>query len=706
MRLSQLYIFFLLLSGGIIPQNLLAQSFDSAVNHLSLDQLSEEDCFYLDSCLQMHSAELSEQQKINYYSALQDAYEENSHFFLALYCVDTLLNVYQRNNDLPSLAETYRNKSILHDYLGQYPEALSASQAGLEIFNTIGNKAGEASSYNDIGVLHYYVGNQEIARDYFNQSLTLFQQLQDTSGIGMYYNNMANTLFETDELETALEMYQKAYEVDLMMNNKEGQCISLSNIGETYIAMEKYDLAEKKLLEALRIAEDINDPWSISNPLRGLGNLYQQTGELHKAVRVLEKNVKICRKIDALAEQSQNYELLYDLYKKNGDYEKSLNYLELFKSLNDSIFDREKERMMGEMEMKYQLSDKAKEIELITKEKQIAGLEHEQEMKAQKSRQIQLIFGLIGLLIIILIAIRGFLLKKKAHQKLLQQNQIIQQKNEQLQVAYQQIEEKSNEIYDSIRYAKRIQSAILPPKSRVKELLPDAFILYQPKDVVAGDFYWLETVASPSNSPEGGEPATVLFAAADCTGHGVPGAMVSVVCNNGLNRSVREYGLTDPGEILNKTREIVLEEFEKSEEKVNDGMDISLCSLRLRSDCYELKYAGAHCPLWIIRKDASQIEEIKADKQPIGLFDKAAPFTTHEMQLYPGDTIYIFSDGFADQFGGDRGKKMKTGNFKKLLLTIQQMSMHEQKTYLFESFQEWKGDLEQVDDVCVIGVRI
>lgn len=251
------------------------------------------------------------------------------------------------------------------------------------------------------------------------------------------------------------------------------------------------------------------------------------------------------------------------------------------------------------------------------------------------------------------------------------------------------VEEKNTEILDSINYARRIQSAILPPTKIVKEYLKNSFILYKPKDVVAGDFYWMEHTNGK-----------VLFAAADCTGHGVPGAMVSVVCNNALNRSVREYGLTDPGEILGKTREIVIDEFDQSEEDVKDGMDIALCSLEGNI----LKYSGAHNPLWIIRN--GEIIETKADKEPIGKFDKQSPYTTHTFELQKGDSVYIFSDGYPDQFGGERGKKYKSGNFKKLLLSIQEHSMERQRELLDEEFENWRGKIEQIDDVCVIGVRI
>ena len=280
-----------------------------------------------------------------------------------------------------------------------------------------------------------------------------------------------------------------------------------------------------------------------------------------------------------------------------------------------------------------------------------------------------------------------------------QQNVEIEQKKQLVEKQKHLVEEKNKEILDSIKYAKRIQAAILPPVRIVKQFLPDSFVLYKPKDIVAGDFYWLER-----------RNDKLLVAAADCTGHGVPGSLVSVICNNGLNRSVREHGLTDPGLILDRTRDIIISEFEKSDEEVRDGMDISLVSLKT---IYEeegpitiLDWAGANNPLWIIRKNSATIEEFRPDKQPIGKYADPKPFRTHQTQLKKGDVIYLFTDGYQDQFGGPGGKKFKALQLKELLLSISGAPMTEQKKILDERFEAWRGSLEQVDDVCVIGVRV
>lgn len=270
--------------------------------------------------------------------------------------------------------------------------------------------------------------------------------------------------------------------------------------------------------------------------------------------------------------------------------------------------------------------------------------------------------------------------------------EVVEQKN----IAEHQrhlVEEKNKEILDSINYAKRIQSAILPPSRLVSENLERSFILYKPKDIVAGDFYWMEAI-----------DGLVLFAAADCTGHGVPGALVSVVCHNALNRAVKEFGLREPGKILDKTRDIVISEFEKSDNEVKDGMDISLCALNAKTN--NLQWAGANNPLWIIRAGETEIIEFKADKQPIGKYLDPKPFTTHSVQLNMGDTFYVFTDGYADQFGGEKGKKFKSSSMKELFCSIQEQHMSLQKETIDQVFENWRGAHEQIDDVSVIGVRV
>lgn len=249
----------------------------------------------------------------------------------------------------------------------------------------------------------------------------------------------------------------------------------------------------------------------------------------------------------------------------------------------------------------------------------------------------------------------------------------------------------SKEISDSIRYASNIQTAILPSNKYARKLLPEHFVLYIPKDVVSGDFYWMDT-----------RKGKAIFAAVDCTGHGVPGALVSVIGHNGLNQAVNEFGLTKPSEILDKLNSLVEDTFAKSENSIKDGMDIALCSLDLKNK--SLEYAGAYNSLYSIKN--GELLEIKGDKQPIGKFDNRHPFTNHKIDIGYGDCFFMASDGFADQFGGPKGKKFMNKRFKQLLLDNHNKPMNDLKRVLEKTIEKWKGDIEQVDDICVIGLRI
>ncbi len=307
-----------------------------------------------------------------------------------------------------------------------------------------------------------------------------------------------------------------------------------------------------------------------------------------------------------------------------------------------------------------------------------------------KTWYARLTYIIIGILLIWrVIKYRTQSLEKK--QKELESE--IAKATDEIQTAYVKLEEQHNEIKDSIKYAKRIQNAILPNVELMKKNFKDCYVLYMPKDVVAGDFFWMEKIDD-----------SIYFAAADCTGHGVPGAMISVICSNALSKALLEDGIRSTGKLLDKTRELVIQNLAKSGEEVKDGMDISLCCLNLKTRV--LYSSGANNPVLILRKESSDFDIIKADRQPVGLFSHAKPFKEHKTQLEKGDKVYIFTDGYQDQFGGEKGKKLMPKKFKKLLLDSNQLSMEQQKQTLENEFNSWRGELEQIDDVCVIGVEI
>jgi tetratricopeptide (TPR) repeat protein len=628
---------------------------------------------------------------------------------------------------------------LIHRNQGDYTKAIDYYTQSLRLREQIGDKKGIAASLNNIGIIYRNQGDYAKAIDYYTQSLKIDEQLENQQGIATSLNNIGIIYHYQGDYAQTINYYTQSLQLYKKLEDQQGIATSLNNIGISYKDKGDYTKAIDFFTQSLQLQEEIGDKQGVVGSLDNIGTIYYNQGDYAKALDYSKRALVIAQQIGAVAEISGAAKSLWEVYKTIGSYKKALEMHELYVTMRDSILSEESQREVIRQEYKYNY-EKEKVVDsvatvqqMIVKDAELA--KQKIEIKAKRNQQYALFGGLGLVLVFALFMFNRF--RVTQHQK-----QVIEEKEKETQRQKEDIEEKHKEITDSIRYAKRIQNAILPPQKTVKKWLPESFIFYKPKDVVAGDFYWLET--SPTPTIPKGEGVSILFAAADCTGHGVPGAMVSVVCNNGLNRSVREHGITDPGKILDKTRKIVISEFEKSEEDVKDGMDIALCKLEIlkdKSQKTKLQYAGANNPLWIIRKapsvlpsadgegnphtshpqnkgnvnensspsgrlDGAELIEYKPNKQPIGKTVKPKPFTTHSIELQKGDTIYIFTDGFADQFGGPKGKKFMYKPFKELLLSIQEKTMEEQKIMLEQHFENWKGGLEQIDDVCVIGVRI
>ncbi|NUM50323.1 MAG: SpoIIE family protein phosphatase [Flavobacteriales bacterium] len=494
-------------------------------------------------------------------------------------------------------------------------------------------------------------------------------------------NNLGYVYENKGQIKNSLIYYQKALKIDEEIGDKYAMAYNLNNIGGVYLNRGQIENGLKYYHKSLKIREEIGDKTGMANSLNNIGIIYNNQGQIENALEYAHKGMLLAKELGFPKFIKSASELLYKLYKKQNKGMEALEMYQLYIAMRDSTNNLETQAIVIKQQTQYEYE----------KQKALDDAEHEKQLaieKEAKAKQKVITFATVGGLILVAIFLVFVFNRLQVTRK---QKNVIEEQKTVVEKAHHELEEKNKEIMDSITYAKRIQSAILPPTKLVKEYLRESFILYKPKDIVAGDFYWMEH-----------KNGKILFAAADCTGHGVPGAMVSVVCNNGLNRSVREHGLTDPGKILDKTREIVIQEFEKSDEDVKDGMDISLCGLDLNNKT--LSWSGANNPLWIIRNN--EILEYKADKQPIGKYAESKPFTTHQIQLGKGDSIYIFTDGYQDQFGGEKGKKFKAAKLRELLLSIQHEPMEKQRELIDQAFEAWKGSLEQVDDVCVIGVRV
>ncbi|MFT7614048.1 MAG: serine phosphatase RsbU (regulator of sigma subunit) [Parvicellaceae bacterium] len=598
---------------------------------------------------------------------------------------DTCVQLYEAINDYRGMASTLNNIGIVYHNIGNLKEAVISYTRALKNYDKDDNVINRAKALQNIGSVYAELQDWEEALSRYNLCQQLFTELKDDRGLAVVTMNKGNVLLLKGEFEQAKLVYERSIVLTSNISDTVNLAQVYSNLAGVHRKLGDNKSAQEFNIKALALASRIQNVRTLSIVFSSAAEAYILENR-PKALEFAEKAYGFATEANDQVEIRDASELLYEIYKSLGRFDDAVRMNDIQKAASDSLNSKSNRHELIRQEYKYEYEKQAAADSLI------ALTEHLQDVaelsirdaiiKADARFQKILYAGLVTLLLL-----GGFILNRLRVTR--RQKKLIEVQKHEVELQKELVDEKNREILDSISYAKRIQKAILPPDKLFKENLPESFVLYKPKDIVAGDFYWMEKVRD-----------TIFFAAADCTGHGVPGAMVSVICNNGLNRSVREFGLTEPGQILDKTRMLVIQEFEKSEEEVKDGMDIAMCAL----DGMKMHYSGANNPLWIVRN--GEVLETKADKMPIGKYDSLAPFRTHTLELQEGDSIYVFTDGYVDQFGGEKGKKLKAKNFKELLLSIQDQPMSLQKTSLDESFEKWRGDLEQIDDVCIIGVCI
>ncbi len=606
-------------------------------------------------------------------------------FNKSLFYCKKALEVALRVNDSIQVGNAYNGIGNENHLQGNYEEALKNYLLALTVFENLKSVKGLGSTSINLGVLNADKGNHLEALKYYHKAAIYAEKSGNLANTASVYNNIGIVFNDLGNADSALIYGFKALEIRKKMNSDDVQQTlgsSYSNIAVIYVKQKKFAEAEKYYL--LSYNEDVanDDLNSLSKTLSNLGDLYAQMGDNAKALRYLKTAEDSAKKIEQLPLLVDIYWNFAMVYKKTENYKLASVYMEKYATLKDSIDGVKNHEVIEELQARYSTEKKEQEIVLLNKD----NLLKESQLSEEK-RIKYFVFGFAAVVLFSAVFIfNAYRNKKRA-------NGLLKEKNREIQKQKNLLSEKNNEILDSIKYAKHLQDAIMPPVSLVKEHLPGAFIFYKPKDIVAGDFYWFHAAGDK-----------LFFAAADCTGHGVPGAMVSMVCANALNRAVKEFGLTEPGKILDTVTKLVIETYEKSESGVSDGMDISMVCMAKQKENYEVKWCGANNPLWFIK--AGNFNEIKADKQPVGKFENHKPFTTHTLSLVKGDKIFLLTDGFADQFGGQKGKKYKYAPLKEFLVKHSSAGPDEQKLALETEFAAWRGKLEQVDDVTILGVNL
>ncbi|MEW6467996.1 MAG: tetratricopeptide repeat protein [Bacteroidota bacterium] len=548
------------------------------------------------------------------------------------------LEIKRQLNDSAGIANTLNNIGIILENNGELDQALMNYRQHLEISARQKNKRNMATALNNIATIYKKQKKYSDALDLYTQCMKLHEETGNKRGIAQVWNNMGNVYSLQDSVEKALEYYRKAYELAEAVREKSFIAIMLNNIGSCYGKLGRYALGESYSLKGLKVAREVKNPEWIRNAAETLKNIYTGWGKHKQALE------------------------MYDLYIL----------------MRDSMSNEQSRKSAIRQQIRHEYEMKEAEARAAQEKKDLAH-------RAESEKQKLVIYSVIGGLC--LLSGFSFLLFKRF--RITQRQKAIIEKQKLI------VDEKNKDITDSIRYAKRIQDAILPSEESIRALLPDCFVLYKPKDIVSGDLYWVEQWGNK-----------VFFAAVDCTGHGVPGAFMSIVAHNLLNEALLEQGIDRPALILNamnKKLSRILKQ--RPDAKVRDGMDIALCAIDRKT--LLLEFAGAYNPVWIVGKESREVLEIQGDKQPVGHFTEGELklFSHREVQLKPGDCVYVFSDGYADQFGGEDGKKFKSRRLRESLASIAALPLREQKQSLEATFESWKGRLEQIDDVCVMGAR-
>lgn len=541
------------------------------------------------------------------------------------------LDYFTDHPEEPGYVNTLIHISNIYESYGDYEKALENIHRALIKAKETHYEEGEGDALAVMGLIYTRLGDHQAAQKAYSESLSIRKASGTENAIASSLNRLAQSYCQAGDYEAALEYYTRSREIREKIERYSGIAWTYLGMASTYEYMSKPDEAKKYYLMGADHKEA--DIRCRAQCLMGSGRINRKLNKLDTAKKELFEAEKIILKLNAKPLLSDLYLELAKYCEKKDDTSKALEYYKKYHETKEEVLDTE------------------------------AG-------NRLKNQQIV------------------FAIEKSEKEK-----EIFQLRNVELKAAYDEIQQKNKEITDSIEYALRIQSAMLPKENFLKEILPDHFILYLPRDIVSGDFYWAGAVQEK-----------IVLIAADCTGHGVPGAFMSMLGMSFLDDIVNKNHTTDPSRIISRLREKVVKALKQKDVDADsqDGMDISVCVFDNANS--SLAFAGAYNSLCMIRD--GQLSVYQADRMPVGISIKIEDkFTNHHIDLRKSDRLFMFSDGYPDQFGGESGKKLKSSAFKQLLLDTSGLSLNGQKAALHDYFKAWKGEYSQIDDVIVLGIE-
>ena len=688
-------IFFLLLSSSLFPQlkdtilinknlriadKLLEKNTDSAIAYIKKSAVASKELKYI------YGVAKSNSQLVRYYM-LKGLNDSSSYFTsdaikYALITKDTTL-----------IISTYLLSSRALSSALQYNKALELCLKAQKFAESKKNIKYKIKIAHDLGYIHSSMLLHGKAILYYKEGLKLSEQEKDTFNFANISARLAGEYSVVKKYDTAMIYNKQSLKYFTLIKHKRGIGVSLVNLAENYNGLKQYDKAIETTLEAIKIRTELGDSYAITILKNNLASCYLKKKNYKKALEAAKESEELSKQQNDIALQIENYSSQYLIYYNLNNFEKAFDYAYRYINLKDSVNQSTNLATLTELQTRYETDQKEKEIKLL----QLENKNAEERSKAESTKRNIILFSTIaGLLLVMIFA--GFMYSRyKTTQK---QKHIIELKEKETQEQKNLIEEKQKEILDSINYAKRIQYTLLAHDQFLKDNLNQHFTYFNPKDIVSGDFYW----AAKQNNK-------FYLAVCDSTGHGVPGAFMSLLNIGFLSEAINEKGIEAPNKVFEFVRMKLTETISK--EGQQDGFDgILLCINKANNS---ITYSAANnAPILIKSKQVAESEpssvaeiiQLSSDRMPVGIGERKNDFKLHTIEAKAGDMIYLYTDGFADQFGGPKGKKFMYKQLENLLISISHESMEIQKQKLEDVFENWKGDLEQVDDVCMIGVRI
>lgn len=620
----------------------------------------------VDSLKSVLLTEHDEKERGKLYWKIADATDENDPTHSIPYA-DSALMIARHIKDTSMMIDAYVAKGIAFDNLGEFAPALQCQTTALDLAQANNDELKAASCYTNIGMLYSRQDNLVKSKEYFRKSMLIREKFNHKL-LASSYLNMSTAFFAENNFDSARYYAEKSIASISDTTDKKLLAYAYSALASTYFGEGDFKNSIAYYEKSKEIKESVNDRRGLISSYANIGESYANLKQYDLAIQNLNIALAIATSLKHKYFLREVYYTLADVYRQSGDYKSAYEMFQLHTQYRDSIFNDQKSSELLDLQEKYESTQKQRENEL---------LKNTNDIQAESIRRKDLLnYSVIACLLLALAG--GFYIFYAYRQKKRANLEISRQKAE--------LEIRNKEVFDSITYAKRIQFTLLANDELLAHHIPDHFVYFKPKDIVSGDFYW----ASASNNGD------FFLASCDSTGHGVPGAFMSLLNTSFLNEAVNEKDIHQPGEILDYVRERLVKSVSK--EGAQDGMDATL----LRFSDGRITYAAANNNPVIVRNGT--LTELSADKMPVGM-GSSNPFTTHSLGFTKGDVVYIFTDGYADQFGGPKGKKFKYKQLYDLLEKNAHRPMSEIHTLLSDAHEQWRGNLEQVDDICIIGFR-